>query len=185
MSLSRVHNRPEYKPSPQTLSVTGSSSRRWDEGWLYGDHCKNLNKEKLEFYSKNVPKWVICPHDWQSQEGKGRSQANILASLYIQQLWCFILLSFSPPCSPASISLPGRLPQRSVGKTGVGWRLGGRRVSEHPSKEQRSRRYSVPLRGSSWLSWGNNGDYSSSALVYESCMKHPSQVSLRSGWYSC
>lgn len=82
MSLSRVHTRPEYKPSQKTLSVTGSSSRAWDEGWLYGDHCKSLNKEKLEFDSKNVPKWVICPHSWQKRKKGEARQASLPPSIF-------------------------------------------------------------------------------------------------------
>lgn len=185
MSLSRVHTRPEYKPSQKTLSVTGSSSRGWDEGWLYGDHCKSLNNEKLEFYSENVPKWVICPHGWQKRK-KGEARQTSLPPSAFRGFSVSSSSPFhchSPPWAPSS--LPGRLPQRAVGKAGVGWRLGGRRVSEHPSKKQGSRRYSVPLRTCFWLSWGNNGDYSSYALVYENSMKRPSQVSLKSGWYSC
>lgn len=58
---------------------------------------------------------------------------------------------------------------------------------EHPFKEQRSSRRSVPSRGCFRISWrSRNGDYCSQSLVCESYVKHPSQqASLKTGRYSC
>lgn len=160
MSLSRVHTRPEYKPSQKTLSVTGSSSRAWDEGWLYGDHCKSLNEEKFEFYSENVPKWVICPHGWQKRKKGEARQASLPPSVFRGFSVSSCLTFHCPPLHPEPEVVCQVGCSEGSGGTGVGWRLGGRRVSEHPSEEKRSRRNSVPLRTCFWLSWGNNRDYS-------------------------
>ena len=109
MSLSRVHTRPEYKPSQKTLSVTGSSSRAWDEGWLYGDHCKSLNEETFEFYSENVPKWVICPHGWQKRKKGEARQASLPPSVFRGFSVSSCLTFHCPPPPWARSSLPGRL----------------------------------------------------------------------------
>lgn len=184
MSLSRVHNRPEYKPSQKTLSVTGISSRGWDEGWLYGDHCKSLNKKKLEFYSKNVPKWVICPHGSQKRKKGEARQTSLPPSAFRG----FSISSSSPfHCHPHPelqvVCQVGCLRGQWGKQVWVGDWVEDASLNIHPkSKEAEDIQF---LWGCVSGSPGGIMGIIPARLWFMKTVWNAPQVSLKSGWYSC